>query len=510
MIVRDRQMTLRSFTLGDVYRRNAALFPDRTAFIFEGQRVTHSDYLRRITGLAAGLARLGVRTGDRVGVLSQNSPEMVDLIGAVALLGAILLPVNFRLNAEEIAFVLSDGAPAVIVAGADYTDAVGALKGSLPSVRHYIGVGTAHPALTPISELSSKDDQPPDSAVDGDDGFVIIHTAAVGGRPRGALLSQSGMLTAQSSLVQAWQLGEHDVSLGVLPLFHVAGLGLMLTVQQAGGASLIAAKFDAAQAARDIVAEKITVMSEFAPMLSNILDQAQPGELASLRAVTGLDTPATIERFEAACPNAAFWTTFGQSETSGLATLARYRDRPKSAGRPLFWRSIAVVDGDDRPKPIGETGEIVVRGPTVFKGYWNRESDTAVTFRNGWHHTGDTGYFDADGYLWYAGRAPEKELIKTGGENVYPAEVENAVRAHPAISEVVVIGVPDPQWSEAIKAVCVRHPSASATAEDVIAFVGDRIARYKRPKHVVFVDRLPRTAGGDIDRAAVKAAHGLG
>jgi acyl-CoA synthetase (AMP-forming)/AMP-acid ligase II len=510
MIVRDRQMTLRSFTLGDVYRRNAALFPDRTAFIFEGQRVTHSDYLRRITGLAAGLARLGVRTGDRVGVLSQNSPEMVDLIGAVALLGAILLPVNFRLNAEEIAFVLSDGAPAVIVAGADYTDAVGALKGSLPSVRHYIGVGTAHPALTPISELSSKDDQPPDSAVDGDDGFVIIHTAAVGGRPRGALLSQSGMLTAQSSLVQAWQLGEHDVSLGVLPLFHVAGLGLMLTVQQAGGASLIAAKFDAAQAARDIAAEKITVMSEFAPMLSNILDQAQPGELASLRAVTGLDTPATIERFEAACPNAAFWTTFGQSETSGLATLARYRDRPKSAGRPLFWRSIAVVDGDDRPKPIGETGEIVVRGPTVFKGYWNRESDTAVTFRNGWHHTGDTGYFDADGYLWYAGRAPEKELIKTGGENVYPAEVENAVRAHPAISEVVVIGVPDPQWSEAIKAVCVRHPSASATAEDVIAFVGDRIARYKRPKHVVFVDRLPRTAGGDIDRAAVKAAHGLG
>lgn len=508
MIARDGLMTLRSFTLGDVYRRNAALFPDRTAFIFEGQRVTHSDYLRRITRLAAGLARLGVRRGDRVGVLSQNSLEMVDLIGAVALLGAILLPVNFRLNAEEIAFVLSDGAPAVIVAGADYTDAIGALRGSLPSVRHYVGVGSAHPALTPFAELSSTDTPLPDNAVDGDDGFVIIHTAAVGGRPRGALLSQSGMLTAQGSLVQAWQLDQRDVSLGVLPLFHVAGLGLMLTLQQAGGASLIAAKFDAAQAARDIAGEKITVMSEFAPMLGNILDQAQPGQLASLRAVTGLDTPATIERFEAACPNAAFWTTFGQSETSGLATLARYRDRPKSAGRPLFWRSIAVVDGNDRPKPIGETGEIVVRGPTVFKGYWNRDSDTAVTFRNGWHHTGDTGYFDVGGYLWYAGRAPEKELIKTGGENVYPAEVENAVRAHPAISEVVVIGVPDPQWSEAIKAVCVRHPSANATAEDIIAFVGDRIARYKRPKHVVFVDRLPRTAGGDIDRAAVKAAHG--
>jgi acyl-CoA synthetase (AMP-forming)/AMP-acid ligase II len=501
-------MALRTFTLGDVYRRNAQLFPRNTAFIFEGQRVTHSDYLRRIETLAAGLARLGVGRGDRVGVLSQNSLEMVDLIGAVALLGAILLPVNFRLNSDEIAFIFSDGGPVIIVAGAEYHDAIAALKGSLPSVRHYVGVGGAHPSLTPFSELSSTEGLIPDAAVCGDDGFVIIHTAAVGGRPRGALLSHTGLLVAQSSLVQAWKLDDRDVNLGVLPLFHVAGLGLMLTVQQAGGASLIAAKFDAAQAARDIAAEKVTVMSEFAPMLGNIMDHARPAQLASLRAVTGLDTAPTIERFETECPNATFWAAFGQSETSGLATLSPYRDRPKSAGRPLFWRSIAVVDSDDRPKPVGETGEIVARGPTVFKGYWNREADNVVTFRNGWHHTGDMGYFDADGYLWYAGRAPEKELIKTGGENVYPAEVENAIRQHPAIADVVVIGVPDPQWSEAIKAVCVLQTSKNATADEIINFVGGKIARYKRPKHVVFVDKLPTTSGGELDRAAVKSAHG--
>ncbi|MGH6642868.1 MAG: AMP-binding protein, partial [Bradyrhizobium sp.] len=323
-------MALRNFTFGDVYRRNAQFFPDSVAFVFEGERVTHADYLRRIERLAAGLARLGVSPGDRVGILSQNSLEMVDLIGAVALLGAILLPVNFRFNPDEIAFVLSDGAPFIIVAGVEYHDAIVALKGSLPSVRHYVGVGGAHPSLIPFSELSSTDGRIPDAAASGEDGFVIIHTAAVGGRPRGALLSQTGMLTAQSSLVQAWKLDERDVNLGVLPLFHVAGLGLMLTVQQAGGASLIAAKFDAAQAARDIAAEKVTVMSEFAPMLGSIMDQAQPGQLASLRAVTGLDTPVTIERFETECPNATFWATFGQSETSGLATLSPYRDRPKS------------------------------------------------------------------------------------------------------------------------------------------------------------------------------------
>ena len=501
-------MTLRSFTFGDVYRRNAGCFPDRTAFVVEGRRITHADYLRRVESLAGGLASFGVKPGDRIGILSQNCLEMVELIGATALLGAILLPVNYRLQPDEIAYVLSDGAPVVVVAGADYHEPIVALQASLPSVRHYFGIGAAHTSLVSFAQLSATDAPPPSITVDGDAGFMIIHTAAVGGRPRGALLSQMNMLTAQSSLVEAWRLDERDVSLGVLPLFHVAGLGLMLTTQQAGGASIIAAKFDAAQSARDIAAEKITIMSEFAPMLAGILDQAQPEQLSSLRAVTGLDSPATIERFESECPNAAFWVTFGQSETSGLATLSPYRDRPKSAGRPLFWRNIAVVDADDRPKPIGQAGEIVIRGPTVFKGYWNLEADTAFTFRNGWHHTGDMGYFDADGYLWYAGRMPEKELIKTGGENVYPAEVENAIRQHPSIAEVVVIGVPDPQWSEAVKAICVLHPSKTATAEEIIDFAGGLIARYKRPKRVVFVDRLPKGATGEVDRLAVKSAHG--
>ena len=178
----------------------------------------------------------------------------------------------------------------------------------------------------------------------------------------------------------------------------------------------------------------------------------------------------------------------------------------------MFWRSVAVVDADDRPLPAGEVGEIVLRGPTVFKGYWNNEAATAHAFRNGWHHTGDMGRFDADGYLFYAGRAPEKELIKTGGENVYPAEVEGALRQHPAIADAVVIGVPDPQWSEADQGgLRAARSGAKAIAPATLAdFVAGLIARYKKPKHVVFVDALPKTAKGAIDRAAVKAAHGQG
>ena len=501
-------MALHGFTFSDVYHRNAEFFPDRTAFVFEGRRVSHRDYLGRIRRLAAGLVREGVKPGDRVAILSQNSLEMIDLIGAVAMLGAILLPVNFRLNAEEIGFVLADGAPVLVIAGPEYHETIAGLASTLPSVRKFFAIGTAAAPFSPFAELAGAEASLPETNPDPNGGFVIIHTAAVGGRPRGALLSQSNLLTAQSSLVEAWGLTEHDVNLGMLPLFHVAGLGLMLTVQQAGGSSIIAAKFDPLQAVRDVATEKVTVMSEFAPMLAGLMDQAKGNELASLRAVTGLDTPATIERFEAMCPHAMFWATFGQSETSGLATLSPYRDRPKSAGRPLFWRTIAVVDSADKPKPAGQTGEIVVRGPTVFKGYWNNEADTAFTFRNGWHHTGDMGYFDTDGYLWYAGRAPEKELIKTGGENVYPAEVENAIRQHPDIIDVVVIGVPDPQWSEAIKAVCTQRAGTTVTPDEIIEFVAGQIARYKKPKHVVLVAQLPKNDKGEIDRAAVKAAHG--
>jgi len=500
-------MAPKEFALIDVYRRNAELFPDRTAFVFESQRITHREYLERVERLAAGLAREGVKSGDRVAILSQNSLEMIDLIGAVARLGAILLPVNFRLNAEEIGYVLADGAPVLVVAGLEYQETIASLGSTIPDVRKFFGIGTTAAPFSPFTELTSGDALLPETDADPDDGFVIIHTAAVGGRPRGALLSQTGLLMAQSSLVQAWSLTERDVNLGVLPLFHVAGLGLMLTVQQAGGASVIASKFDPQRAVRDIAAERVTIMSEFAPMLANLMDQAKGDELTTLRAVTGLDTPATIERFEKACPHAVFWAAFGQSETSGLATLSPYRDRPKSAGRPLFWRTIAVVDSADKPRPTGQTGEIVVRGPTVFKGYWNNDAETVRTFRNGWHHTGDMGYFDADGYLWYAGRAPEKELIKTGGENVYPAEVENAIRQHPDIAEVAVIGVPDPQWSEAIKAICVRRTGASVTADEIIDFVAGQIARYKKPKHIVFVDQLPKTDKGDIDRAAVKSEN---
>jgi len=505
-------MGLRDFTLFDMVARNARLYPSRLAFALDGERLTHAAYLARAERLAAGLARAGIRPGDRVGVLSQNNLEFVDLYGAVARLGAILVPINWRLSAEEVAYVITDAAPKIMIADATNQPLLQAAYSNLPMVERWYGIGASSSPFAPYADLLNGADQslpaPPHS--DAGAGLVMIHTAAVGGRPRGALLSHANLIAASAQLLHYWALAPDDVNLGVLPLFHVAGLGMLLAAQYSGGASIIVPKFDAATALDAIYREQVTMLAEFPPILTTLLDGAEirPAELASLRIATGLDSPETIARFERMCPQARFWSVFGQSETSGFVTMGRFRDKPGAAGKPTFLANVAVLDDTDRPVAIAEVGEIAVRGPTVFKGYWNSDADNAFTFRNDWHHTGDQGSFDADGYLWYKGRSPAKELIKPGGENVYPAEVEREIAAHPAIAEVVVIGVPDAQWGEAVKAVCRCKSGQTATAQEIIDFVGGRIARYKRPKFVAFVDAMPKTAAGAIDRAKVKETHG--
>jgi long-chain acyl-CoA synthetase len=199
---------------------------------------------------------------------------------------------------------------------------------------------------------------------------------------------------------------------------------------------------------------------------------------------------------------------YGQTETSAIATFGRYNDRPGSAGRTIPLADVKLVDENDRVVPAGQVGEIAVKGPMVFKGYWNLPADTDHAFRGGWQHTGDLGRFDEDGFLFYAGRKPEKELIKPGGENVYPAEVERAILEHPAIEMTVVFGVPDPKWKEGIKAVCKLKAGQKLAAQDLINFVGERIASFKKPQQVEFVAEMPLLANGSPDRAKVKGQFG--
>jgi long-chain acyl-CoA synthetase len=275
------------------------------------------------------------------------------------------------------------------------------------------------------------------------------------------------------------------------------------------GSSVIVPKFDVEPALKYIQEHKITIISEFAPMLLSLLDKAEEKgfDVSSMRVAIGLDNPETMKRFEEVT-GGEFWTGYGQAETAGFITLAPVFEKPGSAGLPGYVTQVEIMDAHGKVLGAGETGEIVARGPMLFKGYWNLSEDNEYTFRDGWHHTGDLGRFDEDGYLWYVGRAAEKELIKPGGENVYPAEVEKTILEHPLVAEVSVIGVPDEQWGEAVKAICVLKEGGTLTEQELIEFVGSQIARFKKPKHISFVSSLPKTEEGTIDREKVIAEYG--
>jgi long-chain acyl-CoA synthetase len=331
----------------------------------------------------------------------------------------------------------------------------------------------------------------------------------VTGRPRGALLSQHNITAINLGMILQFGLNHEDCHISHLPLFHIAGLSVSTAVMHAGGANVICPTFDPAATLRLIENEQGTLFFNFPPILKMIIDQyeKQPCDVKSIRHIAGLDHPDNIQRFLDFAPQVRFWTGFGQTEAMGVSG-GLIDEKPGSTGKPSPLNSVALFDDYDQAVPVGSPGEICVRGPAVFLGYWNLPDDTAYTFRNGWHHTGDIGRFDEDGYLWYVKRKAEKELIKPGGENVYPAEVEKVILTHAAVKEVSVIGVPDPKWGESIKAVCRLETGQTLSEQELIEYVASKIARYKKPQQVVFVDTLPKTAAGKIDRDQVKQDHG--
>jgi acyl-CoA synthetase (AMP-forming)/AMP-acid ligase II len=502
-------MGVHDATVYSILRRNARVHSDRIGLIAGQTRVTYRDFLNRTDRVAAGLSGIGVNSGDRVAVLAKNSLEFVYLYTASAKIGSIMLPINWRLSADEVGFILSDGSPRVMFVDPEFAPVVSSLSESDGVPADCFSMGAAKGSLKAFDELLSAAESAPSAETGGEDGFVIIHTAAVAGRPRGALLTHLGMMWTSLQLATVWGLTSDDVNLAMLPLFHVAGLLQLVSNLTAGGASVILPGFDPEAALKHIKEDKVTMFGGFSPMFSMLLDKAEEvdHDLTSLRNVLGLDQPETVKRFEEAS-GATFWTAYGQSETSGLTHTAPYFDKTGSAGLPLPSAEVEVVDDYGNILGPGRAGEIIVKGPCVFKGYWNLEEDTRYTFRDGWHHTGDKGRIDEEGYLWFEGRLAEKELIKPGGENVYPAEVEKAILEHPDIEEVSVIGVPDSQWGEAIKAVCVLKEGASLAEAELIQYVAAKIARYKKPKHVVYVSELPKKEDGSVDREKIKEDHG--
>jgi len=501
-------MRLRSFTIYDLFKRNAKIFKNQTAIQTEGERTTFGELFDQVNVVAGWLNSKGVRKGDRIAVLAKNYPQFFPLMGGIAAAGAIMVPINFRLSADEIAYNLTNTEPVMIFVDPDFEKTISDLQLTCPSLREFVTFGPLGGNFIPFDSFLNG--QPaPAVALSGDDPFIIMHTAAVQGKPCGAVISHTNLIACSIQNVAIMGLTHQDSYLNILPLFHIAGLMGALVVMHVGGKNLIISKFDPKVALKTIQEEKVTLIGEFPPILLQLLDEASKGEfsLSSLKHVFGIELPETIKRFEK-LGTGQFWLAYGQTETMGLTCICLNSERPGSAGKPGPLVDLKIVDEFDREVDVGKPGEILIRGPLVFQGYWGEEELTKYTFREGWHHTGDMGRLDEEGFLWFAGRKAEKELIKPGGENVYPVEVEKVVLEHPSIQEVSVIGVPDPKFGEGIKAVCVLKSNAKLTDQKLIDFVAGRIARYKKPGYVEFVASLPKKEDGSIDRIKVKSMYG--
>lgn len=494
-------MSVHGFSYWDLLLRNAAVNADLPVVSGAFGIWSHAQLKVRAEALAQQLHAKGVANGDRIAVLASNQPQVLQLLGACSRLGATLVLLNTRAHAQEIGALLEDAEPALVFAEASLVSLLALAPAAV--VCHELDT-LASMDLTEVSLPATQTLPPPKVNAP----LVAIPTAAINGRPRLALLSDSTLLHQALQLAYVWSLGPADRHLCLLPLFHMAGLGLTLAGQLAGGASILMPRFDAEAAAREMAFSRVTYFASFSPILEAILDAAAHGhDLGSLRVVTGLEPPKVVDRLHASWPQAQFWSGYGQTETGGMVSLSPSRDLPGSAGRPLPLVQLRIEAADGRAAAPGQSGDILVRGPCVFSGYWQRLAETVHAARDGWHHTGDRGRIDERGFLWFEGRAPEKALIKSGGENIYPAEVEQALEAHPAVMRAVVVGVPDKRWGEAVRAICELHPGQTVSAEELIDFVGMRIARFKRPREVRFEPRLPRHEDGSLDREAVAQAH---
>jgi acyl-CoA synthetase (AMP-forming)/AMP-acid ligase II len=495
------------FTLYDIAAKNARVFANREALFSNGHSVTFRELLYRIDNLASELWKGELKKGDRIAIIAQNSLEFFLFYGAAAKLGAIIIPINWRLTTSEIEYIIADGTPKFIFSGPEYQATA---KGFVKKFSFIDKLITHEEIETEFSFSESSEKKiNPKAEVLNSDPFLIIHTAAVSGKPKGATISHENIVASALQTMFVLGLGKDDSYLQLLPLFHIAGIVFSFSIFYAGGRNVLLSKFDPEIALEMISKERISFIGDFPPILEKLLSKLEEKnhDISPLKHVVGLDHSANIEKLER-ISQAKFWTGFGQSETSGMVTISPYREKPGSAGKEGPLVNIKLMNDQGQETKTEEPGEICAKGPLVFMGYWNRDEENRHIFREGWHHTGDIGRFDEAGYLWYVARKPDKELIKSGGENIYPAEVEKIILDNPEVAEVSVIGVPDLEWGEAIKAICVLKPESSLTSQGLINSIAARIAGYKKPKYIEFVFALPKAADGSIDREKVKVQYG--
>lgn len=493
------------------------LCPEKEAVVDGQRRLTYRQLNRRVNRLARAFSAQGLRYGDRVGMLAYNCLEFVEVIMAAAKLGLILVPLNWRLTAPELAFQLHDSDTRILVYDPELSDLVGDLRHGSP-IHTAVVLGSdatgADPAYEDLLAAQTDAEPGPEREPDGDTPHIIMYTAGTTGKPKGAILSQAAGFWNTLNL-EGLDLTSQDRDLLVLPMFHIGGIGLFTLPMIYHGATVVIMRtFDPAKCLRLLTEENITlffgVPAVFLFLIQHPDFKTEAFENVRLVMSGGAPLPVSlVHQYHEA--GIVLQQGFGMSEAApSIATLSADLALSKagSIGKAVFHLEVRIVDDAMKLLPAGEVGELVMRGPNIMQGYWNRPEATEEAFSGGWFHSGDLAYMDEDGDLFIVER--KKDMFISGGENVYPAEVENVIFELPQVSEAAVIGIKDPKWGEVGKAVVVLKPGRQLTEAQVIAHLKARLAKYKIPKSVSFAGALPRNAAGKVLKTQLREELKLG
>lgn len=490
----------------------------RIAVAFEDGRAWSYQDLHQISNrYANALAKFGVVPGSRVGIVMQNSLEYIGLYLAITKLGAIAVRINFRLVTEELEYILRDSSPVVLCLDSSMVDKIAPLAASLP-IQHFILLAPTSTSLPSWAEPWQVLDQGSDTELayrpDESDPAMLMYTSGTTGRPKGALWTQGNLLWFGAIQVMRWHLSADTVSLMTGPMYHVGAIeDIGLPTLMMGGEVVVlrSGQFDIGRVLSLIKRYQVTDAILFPFMIYDLLqiENLQPDDLTPLRHIySGGDPllPWAIERLQTQFPHIQLTQVYGLTEGTPIITsLDSPYDmhRADSVGTPLPLCEVRVVGDDGQPIGVGETGEIWSRSPVVVREYWNNPQATKETFQDGWCHTGDLGTMNKDGMLRVVGR--KKDMIRSGGENIYPVEIEDVLMRHPAIREAAVIGIPDPQYLETVCAVVVVRESMTLSEDEVISYCREHLAGYKRPRQVWFVSELPRTPSGKVTKHVLRS-----